>query len=67
MSPRGPQNSSRQRARFTAMICRSFEHHTSGSMIWLSSTSELSENTLKGDQRFPSHFSLHQPLERTCG
>ncbi|GFX46704.1 uncharacterized protein TNCV_4038521 [Trichonephila clavipes] len=38
MSDGGPRNSSRQRAKCTPVVNRSFEHHTYDSTFWLGST-----------------------------
>ncbi|GFX73125.1 hypothetical protein TNCV_4502041 [Trichonephila clavipes] len=63
MSDQGPRNSSRQRARFTPVVRRIFEHHTGNSTFWLGSTSILREIT-KVVRGLPPLFPFHQPNEK---
>ncbi|GFU70325.1 hypothetical protein TNCV_2106641 [Trichonephila clavipes] len=67
MSDRDPRNSSRQGARFTPVVYRSFEHHLGDSVIWLGSTPILRENHLTMVRSLLPLTHFHQPHERTCG
>ncbi|GFY27513.1 hypothetical protein TNCV_2071331 [Trichonephila clavipes] len=67
VSDKGLRNSSRQTARRTPVVSRSFEHHAGDSTIWFRSSPIMRENILKMVRALSPPLPFHQPHERTCG